>query len=141
MIEIVQFKADHLKEIKVQKAQMFLSEFVTYEQGLDLERSISFTALKDGKPVGAAGIVEQWGGRSTAWAFLSDVGPATFLAIHRAVKTYLDFCHIRRVEMTVACDFPEGHRWAKMLGFTLEAERMRSYDPNGADHSLYARVL
>ena len=43
--------------------------------------------------------------------------------------------------MTVDCEFEQGHRWAKMLGFTMEAERMRAYRPDGGDVALYARVL
>jgi len=57
------------------------------------------------------------------------------------VKRFLDGCYLHRIEMTVDCDFPQGHRWAKMLGFTMEAERMRGYRPDGGDCALYARLL
>ena len=43
--------------------------------------------------------------------------------------------------VTVDVDFPEAHRWAKMLGFKMEAERMEAYAPDGRACSLYARIL
>jgi len=75
-----------------------------------------------------------------AWAFIGDIGPSTFLQVHRAVKQFLDECYVDRIEMTVDCDFPQGHRWARLLGFEMEAERMRRYTPDGRDCALYARL-
>ena len=141
MLEIIEFKAQHLTAIRLQAAQMYLSEWVSEEQGLSLEETPSYTALLDGKPVGAAGIIHIWQGRAMAWAFISDIGPRRFLMLHRAVKRFLDGCYVQRLEMSVDCDHKAAHRWAKMLGFTMEAERMKAYAPDGHDCSLYARVL
>ena len=33
------------------------------------------------------------------------------------------------------------NRWAKLLGFKMEAERMEAYEPDGRSSSLYARIL
>jgi hypothetical protein len=75
-----------------------------------------------------------------AWAFIAKTDPKNFLKGHRAVKRFLDGCYTQRIEMTVDCDFPEAHRWAKMLGFTMECERMKYYSPDGRDCALYARI-
>lgn len=141
MIDVVPFKAEHIAAIRLQEAQAYLSDWVTYAQAEALEEQTSYTAMLDGVPVAAAGVIPQWQGRSLAWAFIGDVGPRKFLGIHRAVKHFLDGCYVKRLEMTVDCDFPAAHRWAKMLGFKMEAPRMEAYNPNGGDCSLYARVL
>lgn len=140
MFEVVPFKAAHLAAIELQATQAHLSNWVTQAQGVALEEQNSYTALYDGVPIGAAGIIHQWTGRSLAWAFISNTGPQMFLPFHRAVKHFLDGCYVQRIEMTVDCDFPAAHRWARMLGFKMEAERMRHYSPDGRDCSLYARI-
>ena len=140
-MKVVPFEASHLQRLALQDAQMYLSNWVTKEQGQALEAHPSYTALVDGEPVASAGIIPQWQGRAIAWAFLAEMGPQHFVGVHRAVKSFLDVCYTQRIEMTVDCDFPEAHRWAKMLGFTLEAERMEAYSPDGRACALYARVL
>ena len=127
MFQVVPFKAPHLAAIRLQAAQMYLSEWVTMEQGEALEQSPS--------------VIPIWTGRAMAWSFISDTGPQHFLKCHRAVKHFLDGCFVQRIEMTVDCDHKEAHRWAKMLGFKMEAERMKAYAPDGHDCALYSRVL
>lgn len=140
MFEVTPFKAEHLAAIQLQDMQAHLSHWVTLEQGRGLEQYPSYTAFVDGDPIGAAGVIHMWAGRALAWAFISKVDPHNFLKGHRVVKKFLDGCHVRRIEMTVDCDFPEAHRWAKMLGFTMECERMVSYSPDGRDSALYVRL-
>ena len=140
MFEIVPFRAEHLAGIKLQSMQAHLSNWVTMEQGRELEQSPGYTTMLDGQPIGAGGIINIWAGRAMAWSFISKADPSSFIRIHRAVRRFLEGCHIQRIEMTVDCDFPEAHRWAKMLGFTMECERMKHYSPDGQDCALYARI-
>ena len=140
-MNIVSFKAEHLKQLSLQQAQAYLSDWVTPEQGAALENYPSYTAVVNGIPICSAGIIPQWQGRALAWAFIADTGPQQFIGIHKAIKRFLDDCYIQRVEMTVDCDFPAGHRWAKMLGFKKEADCMKAYSPDGRDCALYARIL
>ena len=136
-MRIVPFKAEHVDEIKFQGAQVQLS----VEEVEFLESEVAYTALVDGKAVASAGLIYQWEGRELAWAFVSELGASNFRTLHRYIKKGLDDRPIKRIEMTVDCDFPQAHRWAKMLGFKLEAERMVAYSPDGRDMALYARVL
>ena len=138
---VVPFEALHLERLKLQDAQMYLSNWVSPEQGLALESHPSYTAMENNVPLASAGIIPQWQGRAIAWAFLSNIGPSQFVGVHRAVKRFIDSCYTQRIEMTVDVDFPEAHRWAKMLGFKMEAERMEAYAPDGRACSLYARIL
>ena len=140
-MEVVPFQAEHIAQLELQSAQQYLSSWVTPAQAKALEEFPSFSGVVNGTPVGAMGILPQWQGRAVAWGFLSDTGYSTFVKIHREVKSFLEHCCIQRVEATVDCDFEQGHRWVQMLGFKLEAERMRAYGPTGGDCALYARVL
>ena len=140
MFEVVPFKAEHLAAIKLQNMQAYLSEWVSEEEAKSLEGNPSYTAMLDGKPVGAAGVIRLWQGRAQAWSFISDLGPKDFIKAHRAVKKFLDGCYVQRLEMTCDCDFPQAHRWAKMLGFHMECERMKHYSPDGRDAALYVRL-
>jgi len=138
---VVPFKAGHLETIKLQERQMYLSGWVSSEQALRLEDTPAYTLMDGDTPLLTAGILPQWEDRAIAWAYLSEMGPRKFVGAHRAVKNFLDACYTKRVEMTVDVNFPEAHRWAKMLGFKMEAERMVAYSPDGRDCSLYARIL
>ncbi len=60
------------------------------------------------------------------------------LAITRAVKKQLQATP-GRIEMTVRTDFPQGHRWAELLGFEQEAV-FKQYGPEGEDHVGYVRL-
>jgi len=141
MIDVVPFKAEHVAIMRLQDAQASLADWITEDQAKALEPQQSYTALVDGRPIGSAGIIHQWEGRAIAWAFISDTGPAYFLPFHRAVKDFLDKSKVRRIEMNVNCDFAQAHRWAKLLGFKKEADCMASYNPDGSDCALYARIL
>ena len=140
MFEVLPFKAEHLAVIKLQHMQAYLSNWVTLDHGRGLEQFPSYTAFADGVAIGAAGVLNMWQGRGVAWAFIAQTTPHNFLKGHRVVKRFLDGCYTKRIEMTVDCDFPEAHRWAKMLGFTMECERMKHYSPDGRDCALYARI-
>lgn len=115
-------------------------KFLTEEQAEQLAELDSWTGWIGWEPIICAGTVPIWLGRYAAWAYLSRRAQRHMPAIHRAVKRYLDEFDGRRLEIAVACDFAAGHRWARMLGFEMEAERMRAYSPLGEDHALYVRV-
>lgn len=140
MIKVVSFEATHLYRMNVQGAQAPLRSQVSPMQARAVEGPMSFTALADDRPVCCAGVVEYWPGRGEAWAFLADDCGREMRAVTAAVRRFLDVCPIRRVEAAVDVDFEPGHRWCRLLGFALEAPRMRAYLPNGGDCALYARV-
>tara|TARA_R110000787_G_scaffold160287_4_gene273992 strand:- start:1341 stop:1763 length:423 start_codon:yes stop_codon:yes gene_type:complete len=140
-MNIIPFEAEHVKLIKLQDKQLYLNAFVTMEQAEALEEHTSYSAEVDGQIIASSGIIPMWHGRGMAWAFLSEMGPRHFMGVHKAIKRALDNCYIQRIEITVDCDFPQAYRWANLLGFTMEAECMRAYTPDGRDCALFARVL
>jgi len=97
-----------------------------------------------GETLGACGgFIEQWTGRAVVWMVLSDIITSkTMLPLHRCVLQAINSYQpsvFRRLEMTVESSFEPGHKWAKMLGFTLETP-MPCYGPDAASHHLYSRI-
>ena len=140
MIEVIPYRAEHLMQISLQEDQMWLGRFLDHEQAKSLEAVQAFTGMVDGRPVICAGLIEIHSGRALCWSYVDQSAGLNFLFIHRAVKRFLDMCDYNRIEAEVAAGFDAGHRWMQMLGFKLEAPRLRSYFPDGRDCSIYARV-
>jgi len=138
---VVPFEPHHIEMLSLQPAQAYLRAMVTREHAEFAATQPSFTGLlAGGDVVGCAGILPAWQGRAMAWSWVGAAAGRHMVSITRAVHRFLDAQPHRRVEMTVDVDFDAGHRWAEILGFQLEAVRMKAYRPDGGDCSLYARV-
>jgi hypothetical protein len=142
MIVVEPFRPDHLARMTLQPAQEYLRAYAQ-----DAEKAIAetakhpaYTGLLGDDVIVCAGIVPIWDGRAAGWAWLSASARRHMVAITRGFLRFLDVQPYRRVEISVDREFAEAHRWARMLGFKLEAGRMRAYRPDGGDCSLYARV-
>ncbi len=104
-----------------------------------LERCNTWTGVVDGDPIAVAGTMQLWPGRHMAWAHMSlDTGPHMLWITQETLKRLKDVQG--RIELTVRSSFAAGHRWAKMLGFEVEAPLMRGYGPAGEDHIGYVRI-
>ena len=138
---IVPFKAEHLDELVVQPAQRHLDGWVANASFGALEGPHAFSAFNDaGECVFCGGVTEVWPNRAQAWSVISGSAGKLLPRITRATRRYMELVPWRRIEITVDCEFPQGHRWARLLGFELECERMAAYTPDGRDSALYARV-
>jgi hypothetical protein len=144
MAKVLPFEMDHFRKLKFQAAQEYTRGFLREEdvRVLEHEDAHSFS-LVDGEIVlGCAGVIPIWPHRAAVWAMIAgEARGRKFILVDKAVRRFLATCYINRIEATVDCNFPEGHRWMQSLGFKLEAERMRGYRPDGGDCALYARVL
>lgn len=141
-MEVVRYIPDHLLLIEPQAGQAWADRFITPEVANEIVGPHSHTVLDDGLVLACAGLVAlDRTGRWLAWSYLSAlVTPRKFIAMHNMARAYLRRAKLRRVEMVVDCEFAAAHRWARALGFTLEAPRMRGYDADGRDCALYAMV-
>lgn len=101
----------------------------------------AFTFMDDAEElvVACGGTVCVWGNRRMAWAFFTPMAGVHMRAITRFVKLVLEGVP-GRVELTVRCDYPKGHRWAKMLGFHVETPLLEAFGPSGEDHVGYAKI-
>jgi hypothetical protein len=142
MVTIKPYEAQHLRELIEAESNVHLKNVLKPEHLLALECNWAFSAIgEDGRVLCSAGVNELWPSRGEAWAVLHPRCKSEFLGIHNAVKRFLLVCPIRRIEAAVKVGFQEGHRWAKALGFELEAPRLKAYSPEGHDMALYARVV
>ena len=139
---IVPFTAEHLQQIDVQAEQSLASHhFHNKQYTRALEAHDSWTGLIDDKVVACAGFITLWPGRHQVWAVISaTIGPAGMLQLSRAVLRALAL-KTGRIEAVVASEFEAGHRWARLMGFSLETPQpMRHWFPEGGDASLYSRI-
>lgn len=142
-MKIVPFRAEHLRQLQVQDAQLRSISWMPADQAetiQNLPAIQAFTAIDGDEVLACAGVLELWAGRATAWAFLSKNIGHRFSSVHRAVKRYLDVADYRRIEAEVEHGFEEGHRWMALLGFKVETARMVSYFPDGSDAAMYVKV-
>lgn len=136
------FKVSDFLDMRLQPAQEPLRQHVTIEMVRGLVGPNSFTGEADGRPVWSFGWMPVYAHRALVWALVSEGAGAHFRSIHRIARRSLDLLLAthKRVEMDVTLDFEEGHRWARLLGFELEAPVMRGYQIDGRDAALYAKV-
>ena len=139
---IVPFKPEHLQQIDLQAEQSVARDYlgnVEYAQSLAMHEG--WTVVVDDKIIACAGYIRVWGERVQAWAVISaTIGPAGMLLLTKAALRGLKL-RTGRIECYVASGFDAGHRWARMLGFTLETpEPMRQWLPDGSDASQYSRI-
>lgn len=140
-MEVVVFRPEHFDMLNEQDVTQVLREYTSPDHAEKLAGcKYAFTGVEEGRVLICAGLVEYWKDRAVAWAVVDTNCKPHFWKIHKAVKRFLEVAPYRRIEAEVDVDFEAGHRWAEMLGFTLEAPLMRAYHPNGRDCSLYAKV-
>lgn len=140
-MRIVPFEPEHLSQLLLQPSQAMLQPTLkdpSYGPSLKAGGP-AYSLIVDDVVLAAGGLIPQWENRAVAWALIAaEVGPH-MVSLTRAVKRAFSLHHFRRVETSVACDFEQGHRWARMLGFEREG-RMRAFTPDGDDCDLYARI-
>lgn len=142
MISVIDFKADHMEYLlKTGIADHQLGPFLKPEQGVALEKvGGSYTVMEDSKPVAIGGVLKYWDTRGEAWLLVGKPSTHGFPIIFKKIRNFLKDTPIKRVEMVVAHDWKNGHRWARLLGFKKEADTLASYLPDGRDVSLYSMV-
>lgn len=105
---------------------------------MTLEKQNSWSAVIDGKPIACGGTLQHWPGRHQAWTYMTPHTSRHMRFITRAVESALEKV-TGRIELTVRADFPQGQRWAKMLGFKVETPCLEDYGPQGEAHIGYVR--
>lgn len=105
-----------------------------------VEDHFAISAWAGAECVCAAGIVEIYRHRAVAWALMSENAGPYLRKITRKVQSALALHPAKRIEMLVNYEFDAGHRWAKMLGFEVEAPRMRCSGVYGNDETMYVRI-
>lgn len=137
---VIPFKKEHLKTINVQDAQKGLEHIEDDAALTAVEREFSFTVIDGDKVVACGGVACVARGRGVAWSYLSNNLKKEMVFITRTVKEYMRRVPFHRIEAHVDCNYEQAHRWARLLGFKLECERMEAFTPDKRDCALYAIV-
>ncbi len=113
------------------------------ERMLELEqKGMGYTMVHNGQPILCAGVFSIWPQRGHAW-MLGVIDWSKRVDLRQGLKfarSVLSTYPVRRIECTVLADWEPGHTLVRHLGFRMEAKRLRCYDPEGRDFSLYARI-
>jgi len=130
-----------LQDIEIQEWQRKITESSFCASDDDLVALESY-AIRDnlGNIMCCVGIIDLWENRAMVWSLMDKNSNRHLLGITKILINLLKCSAQKRIEMYVDCDFKQAHRWAKMLGFNLEAEKMKSFYPTGQDVALYARL-
>jgi hypothetical protein len=129
---IVPFRRWHLEWMDPQHATRYAEAIA------QLEGAHSWVAVVDGDPIACAGVMTQWPGRHSAWAYMSAKTGPHMRWLTREVEARLPL-YKGRIDMTVRRDFPAGLRWAKILGFEIETPCLKGFGPEGEDHVGFVR--
>jgi hypothetical protein len=142
MFEMRAFKAEDIYEITEQQSMRNITHAITTIESWErvARGPYAYTMLWNGKILCCTGVVQYWKDRGEVWSVIDQGCGPDLVYVTKAAKRFFDIVPIKRIEATVKCDFEEGHRWIKLLGFHLEAERLVNYFPDGSDVSLYARI-
>lgn len=140
MIEFLPFRVGHLTYLKPQAAQRHDHAAMLREpHAAELERFVSLSAWAGHVCVGAAGVIPIRPHRAVAWLLLSDTAGDFMVPLVRKVRRTLALLPYKRIELTVAADFQQGHQFARLLGARCETpEPMKFYGADGGDEVMYA---
>lgn len=142
MIEFRSFDAQHLRFLRPQEAQA--AEFrnlLTHGVHHLNASAVALSAWRAGRCLGAAGLVQIWPHKATAWALFDKEAGVGLVACARKMKRVIDMSPYSRVEITVAEGFDAGHRFARILGAVCETpEPMRKYGYAGGAETMYAII-
>lgn len=141
MIYYAPFLAEHLPRIQLQDEQCWVKDLFAGAPLDSLENDFSATVFRDKTPIACGGVVDFGDGRGFLWSYLGmNISPRDFIKVHAITRALVEQFPFRRLEAYVSCDFENGHRWMRSLGFDMECARMKSFQKNGADSALYAKV-
>ena len=122
---LIPFEPHHLKHLELQSAQEEhyedFEDFAAY--GNQLKRGLAYTVI-DGENISlCCGVLDKWQGVGCGWVLFSKhFRPHCFRSVHRNILGFMDTMlkeRYHRIEITVRLDYKKGHRWAKLLGFTM----------------------
>lgn len=139
-IEIIPFKEEHFWAIDVQPAQAYVRQYAEPGSIKHLEDLDSFTIVTGEKLLACVGWINIYPTRALMWGFLSATSGPWMHGITKVAHRMIEGLPHKRVEIEVDCEFEEGHRWARIMGFKKEVERLKCYRMDGGDSTLYSLV-
>lgn len=140
-MEIIPFKAVHAWDFPPQNG-FTRAGMVAMAKRLEASGP-GFTAMDNGRPLGAAGICLYWEGVGEAWTLLSPEIKQQRIWLTRTVKRVLNdltkALALHRVQVTVRADQEINKCWARALGFS-DPLPLPKYGPDGANFIMFTRI-
>lgn len=140
MLNTIPFKAEHARAMRVQPRQAAWRDAVPDAHFKALELHASVTIVDGEEVLMCGGSIEVWPGRKVVWALMADGIKHRMLVCARITRRFLNAQFTGRLELDVERDHLEGHRFAQLLGFEKETDRLRSFYTGGLDGTMYVRV-
>jgi len=141
-MNVVPFLPVHFIGLTLQDDQQYMQELLSLEYGECLSiAGPAWSAFEEGECVGTAGFAFSEPHKAIVWSlFGENITARNMLCFHRAVAYEFDRIKAKRIEC-ITRDIPVQHRWAKILGMTLETpEGMKQYFSDGETGFLYTKV-
>jgi hypothetical protein len=132
-IEIVKFSVKHGRMLSTLPDNVLRAYATSGE---------AFTALLDGEPIAAGGVMIVQPGMGSGWGLITARSREMPFMLHRAVKRRLSDViarnRLRRVDVVVHCENEAAIDWAERLGFEYEG-RMKNFYADGKSAFFMAR--
>lgn len=140
MYLIKRFKKEHLNELNEHSFGLTVKGNISEKQMQRLEdMNHTYSIFKDRQILACVGVTEHWKGRGEGWALIDKNVGADLLQVTKITRKLMDDTKINRIECIVDSDFEDGLRWAYLLGFKKECDRMKAYGRDGKDCTLFVR--
>lgn len=131
---------EHFRRLTVQPHQRIHLGLLDEPDYLRDLLELGALAASDGeRTLIVAGILDKGGGRGEPWAWLAADLKREMLGVTRLSRNYLAASPFRRLEFCTDPRLPECTRWARALGFKLEAV-LQSWCSDGGSAFMWARV-
>lgn len=138
---LTRFKKADFYKLDEQTRRYNVTSSATEEQIESLEsRPNIYTVRDEQKTYCIFGLTYHWKTRAEGWAILDKASGPHLRFITKAIKSMIKLHAPKRTECTVDLDFSQAHRWAKLLGFHLEAPVLEAYGRHGENCALYVRI-
>lgn len=135
MIEVVNFKPEHLERIKLKACHD--------GERPEAIKGSAVTLLSGDSPLAIIGWHFVSKGVVQIWAFLSDEISSVKKSFHKEILSLIRWAFegnpVQRIQMSVVVGYMAGWKWARSLGFVCEGV-MKKYGPTGNDYWLFART-
>lgn len=147
MINIIPFEqkhADYILGQQMNAEELYLKpehkKYAKFSENVGM----SFTGIKDDKPIASGGIYMLWDGVAEGWVMAtSQIWEHKIyfaLQFKKRTEILIKSIKIKRLQTSVKADFDLGIKFAEFLGLTNEGI-MKNYGPDGSDYYRYARII
>lgn len=140
MVKAIPFKAEHARTMRIQPRQAAWRDSAPDVHFRALEARGAVTVVDGDEILMCGGSIEVWPGRKVVWALMAEGIKHRMTACARITRRFIEGQFTGRMELDVERDHPEGHRFARLIGFEKETDRLKAFYTGGLDGTMYVKV-